>query len=351
MTLAHNWIHRTLLIALAVAPLTGNAAPRAFKINCTSSSGEAAPLEITAASEGFEVTASSGKTKLFQVAKQLPSLNARVEDGASDAVDEFVDFNPTGLETVPVDSKNKLEIDLKAIAKVKFAADGNQVELTCRPDKKALLKFLKLEPAKTIALAGVKAVGFDIDDALMFTTPTFVRGFVTGGSPKPDDVLFWTHTNACDGGCEKTTIKLADGSTKELPANVASTPKAKVLELIRKHQKMGHKVYAITARPDINGDPLRDYLAKSMGIARENIFFEPDMDLPGNPAGKQDRIASLGLNMFYGDSDSDITDAMKVKGVKAVRILRSPKSSNRKAGELNKYHPGYYGETILAETY
>jgi len=98
-----------------------------------------------------------------------------------------------------------------------------------------------------------------------------------------------------------------------------------------------------------------------MGIAREDLYFEPDLDQPGNPAGKTDRIESLNLDVFYGDSDSDITDTLKAfvdsktgvrsKKVEPVRFLRSPKSSNRKSGELNKYHPGYFGEPILSESY
>jgi acid phosphatase class B len=209
-------------------------------------------------------------------------------------------------------------------------------------------------------MSGVSAVGFDIDDTLAFTTPTFARGFVTGGTPAPTDVLFWTATNGCDHGCASETITLLDGTTKLLPANVASTAKSKALDLIALHQAKGHKVYAITARPDINGDPLRDYVEGELGIPRANVFFEPDMDQPGNPKGKTDRMESLNLDLFYGDSDSDITDAAKTfvdaagvrtKEMRAVRFQRSPKSSNRKAGKLNKYHPGYFGEAIVRGSY
>ncbi len=112
-------------------------------------------------------------------------------------------------------------------------------------------------------------------------------------------------------------------------------------------------MYAITARPDIAGDALRGYIESELGIASDHVFFEPDLDQPGNPAGKTDRMAQLALDVFYGDSDSDITDSQKVVGghVRGIRVLRSPKSSNRKDGRLNKYHPGYYGETIVTGSY
>jgi acid phosphatase class B len=104
----------------------------------------------------------------------------------------------------------------------------------------------------------------------------------------------------------------------------------------------GHEVYAITARPDINGDPLRDYLEEQLGIPRDHVFFEP--------GGKAGRIHSLGLDAYYGDSDSDITEAAKAH-VRGIRFLRSPRSSNRQSGRLAKYHPGYFGEPIIANSY
>jgi hypothetical protein len=37
--------------------------------------------------------------------------------------------------------------------------------------------------------------------------------------------------------------------------------------------------------------------------------------------------------------------------VRGIRVLRSPKSSYRSGGRLAKYHPGYYNETIVADSY
>jgi acid phosphatase (class B) len=229
------------------------------------------------------------------------------------------------------------------------------VELTCDVDAPALLEYLGLTPVwiEELPIKAVSRVGFDIDDTLMFSTPTFARGFATGGLPKPDDMLFWTQTNGCDQGCAEAALTLPDGTPKLLPASEASTPKEMAMALIEAHRAMGHEVYAITARPDINGNPLREYLESTLGIPRDHLFFEPDLDQPGNPKGKTDRIEALALDVFYGDSDSDITDAVQVRTrtVLPIRFLRSPRSSNRKDGRLNKYHPGYFGEAIVAESY
>jgi acid phosphatase class B len=334
-----------------------------YALSCKRSDGVAASVVVAARRGSFDVTAKAEGSVLFAATAQRPSLNVRIEDGTSSAVTEYVDFNNKGLETVAVDGPNAIEVDLSGPKAFLYKDASKTVQLTsCRFDKDKLVRFLAIDfvAASRVDMTNVKAVGFDIDDTLAYTTPTFARGFVTGGTPAPTDTLFWTHTNGCDSGCEAETITLLDGTTKLLPSNAASTAKSKALELIKRHKAHGHKVYAITARPDINGAALRDYLEQELGLDPQNVFFEPDMDLPGNPKGKTDRIESLNLDVFYGDSDSDITDTQKAfvdsagvhtKEVRAIRFMRSPKSSNRKAGKLNKYHPGYYGETVVKDSY
>jgi acid phosphatase (class B) len=320
-------------------------------------------VSLKAHDELFDLKAvSASGTVLFEEIDQRPWLGVQVEDGTSDDVHEYVGFSDKGLEVVPVDGPKALELDLGGAKELRRTDGQATTKLDCRHSVSKLQQFvgLNLVASSRVDIDGVKAVGFDIDDTLAFTTPTFARGFATGGTPAPTDTLFWTHTNGCDPGCPSESITLADGSIKLLPETPASTPKEKAIELVRRHKARGNKVYAITARPDINGDPLRDFIESELGIAREDVFFEPDIDQPGNVKGKTDRIESLNLDLFYGDSDSDITDSTKAfvdasgqrtKQVRAVRFLRSPKSSNRKAGKLNKYHPGYFGEVIVKDSY
>jgi acid phosphatase class B len=330
-----------------------------YSFRCRNADGPAS-IVVAARGANFDVTASAKAGVLFQATAQRPSLNVRPNDAGSDAVNEFVDFSDAGLEAVPVDGPKATELDLGGAKTFVYKDPQKTVTLTCRFDKAKLLRTLKFNIVSRIEMTNVKAVAFDIDDTLAFTTPAFVRAFATGGTPAPDDKVFWTHTNGCDKGCAAETVTLPDGSTKLLPENVASTPKSRALSLIALHKAQGHRVYAITARPDINGGALRDFVEQELGIAKEDVFFEPDIDLPGNPKGKTDRIKSLDIDVFYGDSDSDVTDTNKAfldasgvptKNVQAVRFLRSPNSSNRRAGKLNKYHPGYYGERILRDSY
>lgn len=318
-------------------------------------SAEAVEVQFVFEADQIDVIAASAEALFFAEPGLRPSLNVRVQDGDDDAIEEFIEFAPAGLDAVPVTPNPRIEIDLTGDRLLTFVSDTASFELACEFAPAKLLADLGIAPvsASQLPLEDIQAVGFDIDDTLLFSSPTFARGFATGGTPAPGDVLFWTHTNACDPGCEQETITLPDGTQRLLPANEPSTPKSRALELIELHQRLGHDVYAITARPDINGDFLRDHVEASLGIRADHVFFEPDIDQPKNPKGKTDRIASLKLDVFYGDSDSDITDAMSVeaRAVLPVRFLRSPRSTNRKEGKLNKYHPGYFEELILVDSY
>ncbi len=295
-------------------------------------------VTFTPNGSGFDIAADGSQ---FSLTSERPSLNIRIDDGT-----EFVDFRPSGQDVVPALQTPRFEISLAGDGKALVYADASStVNLTCTVGADHLLDFLGIAPVDSLDLASASAVGFDIDDTLLFSTPAFGRGFMTGGTPAPTDTTFWTAVNGCDPGCDAQTITLADGSTKDLPATDPSAVKSRAYELVQYHLALGQQVYAITARPDINGDVLRDYLQAQFGIDRNNVYFEPVM--------KTDRMAQLGLDVFYGDSDSDITDARKVPGrtVLGVRFERSPKSSYRDGMRLAKYHPGYYGEPIIANSY
>jgi|GEM_PF-1656833 len=313
-------------------------------------------IVISRTGDAFEVTIQS-RHDADRISHMRPSLNVRIQDVEPFETNEFVDFHPAGLETVPVGGKDKLELELNS-GLFWYAKDSRNVHLKCRVESETLLSFLGILPQSKVDTSIVKAVGFDIDDTLIFSTPTFRRAMATGGAPSASDKLFWSHANGCDKGCREETITLPDGSRRTLAANIPSPIKAKALELVRFHLEKGHKVYVITARPEINGEPLRQYISTSFGISPDHVFFEPDLEQAGNPPGKTDRIESLNLDIFYGDADSDMTDAMNAfkhqpnhKKVKPIRFLRAPNSSNRKNGQLNKYHPGYFGEPILKGSY
>lgn len=170
-----------------------------------------------------------------------------------------------------------------------------------------LIAFLAISCVKSKKLR----IGFDVDDTILFSSPAFLQA--ERSDIKPFSKEYWDIVNSSD---EKYSII-----------------KKKTAEIIKKYLDNGDEVFAITARPDYNGEYLKNFLNKALNIPKENIFFEYD--------SKVERIKSLKLDYYYGDSDSDIEDALAA-GAKPIRIQRSPNSNYKK-----KYNPGKYNEQII----
>jgi acid phosphatase (class B) len=159
--------------------------------------------------------------------------------------------------------------------------------------------------------APAEAAGFDLDDTLLFSSPAF--DYARGTGVRPYSEAFWKIVNTSDEGRSKV--------------------KKKTLELLKTHQKKGDRIYVITSRKPFGGETVKRFVEKTFGIPEENFYFETK--------GKAGRMRALGLSVFYGDSDSDITAAQEA-GVRALRIRRSARSSYKR-----KYNPGKYGEEIV----
>lgn len=157
----------------------------------------------------------------------------------------------------------------------------------------------------------VEEVGFDLDDTLLFSTPAFNHAFDQEVKPFSDQ--FWSIVNASDAG--------------------HSCLKPRTINLLEKHRDKGREIFVITAREPHNTGPVKKYLNERFDIPKDHVFFEPD--------GKTERLKELGIDIYYGDSDSDIKDAKEAE-IKAIRVQRSPQSSYDK-----KYHPGKFDETII----
>jgi acid phosphatase (class B) len=159
--------------------------------------------------------------------------------------------------------------------------------------------------------SAVKEVGFDLDDTLVFSSPAFENAFRKDVEPFSDK--FWGVVNASDA--DHSCIK----------------PRTK--KILMKHKKKGREIYIITAREPHNTEPARRFVHKTFGIPKDHLYFEPN--------GKTRRLKQLGIDIYYGDSNSDITDA-QAADIKSIRVQRSPESNYQE-----KYDPGKYGEKVL----
>lgn len=165
------------------------------------------------------------------------------------------------------------------------------------------------------------AVGFDIDDTVLFSSPCFFHG-QTKYSPGSNDYLknpaFWKETN---GGCDRYSI-----------------PKEIARALISLHQQRGDTLYFITGRPHTEGEQVSAILQQTFGI--QNMLPVVFTSGPDKTRFIQDR----GLKLYYGDSDADITSA-RAGGARPIRIMRASNST---------YQPlpvnGALGEEVLVDS-
>jgi acid phosphatase (class B) len=167
------------------------------------------------------------------------------------------------------------------------------------------------------------AVGFDVDDTVLFSSAIFNHVTVT----------------ACDGapqGCTTPLFweKINSYSTFALPKPVG-------LEIAKMHLDRGDTVYFITARTGSDNETLSDTLRDLLDAPDLNpvVFVGGDANL-----SKTIAMEARDIQIYYGDADSDITDA-RAAGATGIRIIRAKNSTV--SGET---HPGIYGEDVVRDS-
>ncbi|MFQ6677768.1 MAG: HAD family acid phosphatase [Fidelibacterota bacterium] len=171
------------------------------------------------------------------------------------------------------------------------------------------------------AQPGILKVGFDIDDTVLFSEPMFQYHLENKGVP----------------------INFAWINSHDKDFSVPITP---TVELIHYFRSNGHEVYYITARPGDNGEILAEFLTEVLGYKVQkdiDLFFMPKDTLNGKKfTSKHRKMKELGLDLYYGDSDTDIIAALKA-GVHPVRVVRNQKS-------IKQYGANYFGNTNKGNT-
>ena len=198
---------------------------------------------------------------------------------------------------------------------------------------------VRSQEIKFITLAGLQAslpanhilVGFDIDDTVLFSSPGFYYGMNNTDGPNGanrygDSALknpqFWRDLNQIH--------------------DKYSLPKKAGRDLVGLHNKRGDGIVFITARDcyDNDAEVLQKRLNAIFGLAGSKVICT-------NEQSKAPSIEESGLDMYYGDADSDIRYSLDVKGrkVRPIRVLRSPLSTNQGGN-----HPGMYDEEVLSNS-
>lgn len=191
-----------------------------------------------------------------------------------------------------------------------------------RPATPPEVRWISVEQlSASLAKEAPMAVGFDIDDTVLYSSPCFYEGqqkYSPGSNAYLKDMAFWTETNA---GCDRYSI----------PKDVARA-------LLAEHQRRGDKVYFITARPRTEGEQLTAILQQTFAIAdMQPVVFTSGPD-------KTRFIRERGLRVYYGDSDNDITSAREA-GARPIRVMRASNSTNQPL-PVN----GALGEEVLLDS-
>ncbi|KNC92347.1 acid phosphatase AphA [Trabulsiella odontotermitis] len=171
------------------------------------------------------------------------------------------------------------------------------------------------------------AVGFDIDDTVLFSSPGFWRGQKTW-SPGSDAYLknpaFWQKMN---NGWDEFSI-----------------PKEVARALITMHIKRGDSIYFVTGRSQTRTETVSKTLQDDFLIPAANMN---PVIFAGDEAGQNTKTAWLqkkNIRMFYGDSDNDITAAREA-GVRGIRVLRASNSTYRPLPMAGKF-----GEEVIVNS-
>ena len=169
------------------------------------------------------------------------------------------------------------------------------------------------------------AVGFDIDDTTLFSSPVFYRGqqmFSPNGYEYLSNQKFWDKAN-CGW-------------------DAFSMPKTIAKKLIAMHQARGDDIYFITGRTSSPCHFTTDYLKKTFHIKKMN-----DVIFAGSSRTaytKTQYIKAHKIKIYYGDADGDIISARHA-GAEGIRVMRAANSSYK---PLPKN--GLYGERILRDS-
>ncbi|MDC9597399.1 acid phosphatase AphA [Xenorhabdus anantnagensis] len=171
------------------------------------------------------------------------------------------------------------------------------------------------------------AVGFDIDDTVMFSSPGFYRG-KSEYSPNDESYLkkteFWEKMN---NGWDKFSM-----------------PKKIGIELVQMHLKRGDDIYFITGRTATKTETVTKYVQEGLRIPANkmhNIIFA------GDEPNKNDKISWMKnhkLKIYYGDADADIAAARELN-IRGIRILRASNSSYQPLPKA-----GRFGEEVVIKS-
>jgi len=171
------------------------------------------------------------------------------------------------------------------------------------------------------------AVGFDIDDTVLFSSPGFWRGkkmYSPDSEAYLQNPAFWEKMN---NGWDEFSI-----------------PKEVARQLIALHLRRGDSIFFVTGRSQTSNERVSKTLADDFLIPA--TVMNPVI-FAGEKPGQNSKIQWLqakNIRIFYGDSDNDIAAAREL-GIRGIRILRASNSTYKPLPQA-----GAFGEEVIVNS-
>ncbi|WP_445493956.1 acid phosphatase AphA [Photorhabdus sp. SF281] len=213
-------------------------------------------------------------------------------------------------------------------AKILMPAQVNQGVTVVELAQQQAVNWVSIEQIeKSLSGQPPMAVGFDIDDTVMFSSPGFYRGKLAF-SPNDFSYLknpkFWEKMN---NGWDQFSI-----------------PKKVGIKLVAMHLKRGDNIYFITGRSKTTTENVTHYLQEGLNIPADKMN---PVIFAGDEPGQNNKVSWMKenkLKIYYGDSDADIAAAHELN-IRGVRILRAANSTYQPLPKA-----GRFGEEVIVNS-
>lgn len=114
-------------------------------------------------------------------------------------------------------------------------------------------------------------------------------------------------------------------------------PKNAAKNIIAMHKKRGDKVIFITKKHSSPDERISEYINETFGIINPEVVFT-------NDNSKTDYISDMNVSVYYGDSDTDITECNSADKCTPYRFLRNEITQ---LYTNTSYSPGKYNENVV----
>jgi len=217
-----------------------------------------------------------------------------------------------------------------AVGAASIAPAQAQGQAAASPVSVAPGRWIGLEELARSLPPAPAVVGFDIDDTLIFPSPGFnvlLNGRDASGAP-----LY---------GADLRAVVANPKAWEDMHAlhDAYSLPKAVGHRLLALHKQRGDRIHLITARVGIRGELLEQRVRRMFDVELAGPVIFTALK------SKTADIRRLGIQVYYGDSDSDIEYA-QAAGARGIRVVRAANAIPYDKVPTN----GKFGEDVIADS-